>query len=114
MSRALSAKEVAAEFGKSADWLYGHWPRLVKEKRLPRPISGLMGSNEALKWNSAQVFAYLDRDLPAAMKTATAAHRAAALAAQEACMNHATDHAIDVSVADAAMRLDQRFGKGHS
>lgn len=37
--RALTAAQVAAEFGRSADWLYAHWQEMVDAKKLPAPLS---------------------------------------------------------------------------
>lgn len=105
MLRHLTAAELAAELGRSVDWLYDNWGRLVAEKRLPPPVSGADGG--ALAWSAAQVYAMLDRDLPPRIQAAAAAYRAAAAA-------YVTTH-IDPSDARAQAasraRLDRRLQK---
>lgn len=71
-ARALTAEELAAEFGRSKQWIYEHWKRLVAEGRLPPP---LMEAGH-LVWSKAQVWAYLDKPLPPKFQGLVAAHRA--------------------------------------
>lgn len=104
--RHLTISEVAAELGRSTDWLYDHWRGLVREKKLPPPVMGHDGG--ALAWSAAQVYATLDKDLPAHLKAAAAAYRAAASAY---VLTHA-DPDAGRAVADDRARLDRRFSKG--
>lgn len=101
--RHLTLAELAAELGRSPDWLYRHWRDLVAKKKLPKPLSGF--EDGPLAWSAAQVYAYLDRDLPAHLKCVVAAYRAAA-AAYDA--SHA-DPDEAVTLAAARARLDARF-----
>lgn len=71
--RALNAEDVAAEFGRSKAWMYENWKRLVKEGMIPPPLIEV----GHLVWSAAQVYAYLDKDLPPKFRTMVAAHRAA-------------------------------------
>jgi predicted DNA-binding transcriptional regulator AlpA len=98
----LSAAELADELGRSTAWLYDHWEALVKTQRLPRPIH----QGTPLMWSRAQVYAWLDRDLPASQRAAAAAWRAAFDAARSAA---GTDRA-DV-VADQRAALERRYVK---
>lgn len=103
MTAALTAEEVAAQFGHSRTWIYENWRRLVAEKRLPPPLE------EAghLVWSAAQVYAYLDKDLPENLRALTAAHRAAMDAAAAAPKNFANDQTVESHRA----ALDARFRK---
>lgn len=76
-ARALTAADVGREFGRSADWIYDNWRRLVAEKKLPAPIIEAGG----LTWSAAHVYAFLDRHLTAAQRANAAAYRAALEAA---------------------------------
>jgi predicted DNA-binding transcriptional regulator AlpA len=102
-ARALTAEEVAAELGRSKAWIYEHWRRLVAEGRIPPPIS------EAghLVWSAAQLYAYLDRDLPAKLRPLVAAHRAALDAAAAAPRERIAGDAIEAARAG----LDRRFAR---
>lgn len=102
-ARALTAEEVAAEFRRSKTWIYENWQRLVAEGRLPPPLI------EAghLVWSKAQVWAYLDKDLPLKMRPLVAAHRAAEEAAASAPADYATGDAIERDRA----ALDRQFAR---
>lgn len=106
MIRHLTAPELAAELGRSADWLYNEWARLVAEKKLPPPISGSDGGK--LAWSAAQVYAYLDRDLPPPLRAYAAAFRAASVTFVATLAQ--PSRAVDIAEAEA--RLDRRFEKG--
>lgn len=99
--RALTATDVARELGRSPDWLFSNWPRLVKEKRIPAPLLEAGG----LTWSAAQFYAVIDKRLTADQRAAAAAYRAALEAAKSA--------AADLEQTDAVLaardRLDQRF-----
>lgn len=72
-ARSLTATQVAAEFGRSRDWLYAHWQRLVASEKMPPPVQ----EDGCLAWNAAQFYAWLDRDLTPPQRAACAAYRAA-------------------------------------
>jgi predicted DNA-binding transcriptional regulator AlpA len=72
-ARSLTALQVAAELGRSRDWLYEHWRDLVAREKMPPPV----GEAGCLAWNAAQFYAWLDRDLTLAQRAACAAYRAA-------------------------------------
>lgn len=99
--RALNAAQVAAELGRSAAWLHDNWRRLVDEKKLPRPIMDAGG----ITWNAAQLYATLDRNLPAGQRAAAAAYRAAVAAALATTREIATDDEVEESRA----RLNAKF-----
>ena len=77
----LSADELAEELGRSVAWLYGKWDVLVSQHGLPMP---LLAAKPPLTWSRAQVYAWLDKDLPKDMRLAAQAYRAAAAAAANA------------------------------
>lgn len=104
--RHLNAAEVAAEFGRSRDWLHRHWRELVRAKKLPPPVSGGADARD-LAWSAAQVYAVLDKDLPPPLKAAAAAYRAAA----SAYIATHTDPDAGRDEANARARLDRRFSK---
>jgi predicted DNA-binding transcriptional regulator AlpA len=98
----MSAVDVADALGRSVHWLYEHRQRLVAEERMPPPLhAGAM----PLTWNTAQINAWLDRNLSKELQVTCAAYRAAVIAAKQA-RNPASD---DLTIADARSRLDQRF-----
>ena len=72
-ARSLTALQVAAELGRSRDWLYENWRGLVAREKMPMPV----GESGCLAWNAAQFYAWLDRDLTVAQRAACAAYRAA-------------------------------------
>lgn len=72
-ARSLTATQVAAELGRSRDWLYDHWRNLVAHEKMPPPV----GEAGCLAWNSGQFYAWLDRDLAPQQRAAAAAYRAA-------------------------------------
>lgn len=100
MRRALTAADVAAELGRSVDWLHRHWRQLVKSKQLPEPLLGRDGGE--LSWSAAQVYAVLDRGLTPRQQAAAAAYRAAA----EAYVFGASPEAAAIAASRA--RLDRR------
>jgi hypothetical protein len=79
-SRAFTAADVGREFGRSADWIYDNWKKLVAEKKLPPPIVEAGG----LTWSAAHIYAFLDRQLTPAQRATAAAYRAALQAAMTA------------------------------
>ncbi|HRN83252.1 MAG TPA: hypothetical protein PK857_00410 [Hyphomicrobium sp.] len=101
--RALTLPEVAAGLGRSAEWLSAHWRRLVAEKKLPPPLIERGGPT----WDAAQLYAMLDKHLPAAVRANAAAIRAAFDAA------HASprDALHTDELAEWRARLDKRFGE---
>jgi hypothetical protein len=99
--RALTAEQVAAEFGRSKGWLYDNWQRLVAAGKLPPP---LMEAGH-LVWSKAQLWAYLDKPLPPKMYALVAAHRACLDAAPAAMAKRVTGDAIERDRG----RLDHRF-----
>lgn len=98
-ARALTAEDVAAQFGRSKPWIYNNWQRLVAENRLPQPLQ----EAGRLIWSAAQVYAYLDKDLPPKLRPLVAAHRAA----EDAAASGGTHVSGDLQSARAA--LDRRF-----
>ena len=72
-SRALTAAEVAKEFGRSTAWLDENWERLVAKRIIPPPLI----EEGHLTWSKAQLWAYLDKPLPREVQSLVAAHRAA-------------------------------------
>ncbi len=78
--RALSLGEVAAELGRSEDWLARHWSDLVSSRGMPAPIHEKGG----LVWSAPAIHAWLVRDLPADLQALASAYRAALEAAREA------------------------------
>lgn len=77
--RALTADQVAAELGRSKEWLYDNWERECREKKMPRPLH----EGGTLVWSAAQFYAWLDRDLAKELKPMAAAIRAAVVAASQ-------------------------------
>lgn len=69
----LTADEMAAELGRSTSWIYDNWRKLCGQHRMPMPIQ----ESVPLVWSRAQVYAWLDRNLPAKDKVTAAAYRAA-------------------------------------
>ncbi len=92
--RSLDVHQVAAELGRSGDWLYGNWRDLVKARKLPPPVVEKGG----LAWNAAQVYAVLDKPLTRDQRIAAAAFRAALAAAER-----------EPEVAAGRRRLEERF-----
>lgn len=74
----MTAEELADEIGRTADWVYRNWRDQVVNRKLPRPLHNGI---KPLAWSRAHVYAFLDKDLTAAQRTAAAAFRAAAAAA---------------------------------
>ena len=106
MRRTLDLEQCAAELGRSADWLRNHWRRLVADERMPRPVSGDTGNGGKLAWNSAQLYAWLDRRLTPAERAAAAAYRASA----EAYADTAAGRPNAVAeIAASRERLDARL-----
>lgn len=107
--RALTADQVAAELGRSKEWLYDNHKRLTRDKKMPRPIV----DGGTLTWSAAHFYAWLDRDLPKDQKAAVAALRAVYDAAMKAFVTHdprADDEAAEVERWKRG--LDRAFG-GH-
>jgi hypothetical protein len=107
--RALTADQVAAEFGRPKEWLYDNWRKLVRDKKMPRPLHDA----GTLSWSAAQFYAWLDRDLPKDQKAAVAALRAVYTAATAAHAGHdprADDEAAEIERWKEG--LDRRYG-GH-
>lgn len=100
MSRTLDAHDVAAEFGRSADWLYGRWRELVAAKKLPPPIA----EDGKLRWNAAQVYAVLDKPLTREARVYASAYRAAL-----AAVSGTIDGVPADVVAEARARLRSTF-----
>jgi predicted DNA-binding transcriptional regulator AlpA len=101
---ALSAEDVAEELNRSVSWLYVNWRGLVSDHQMPPP---LLNGQSPLSWSRAQIYAWLDRDLPKDMKQAAAAYRAAAAAA--ANIRHTPRSALQDAEDQAA--LDRRYVK---
>ncbi len=107
--KALTADQVAAELGRSKEWLYDNHKRLTRDKKMPRPIV----DGGTLAWNAAQFYAWLDRDLPKDQKAMAAALRAVHAAAIAAYGGHnprAGDEDAEIERWKAG--LDRRYG-GH-
>lgn len=85
--------------GRSQTWVLDNWKREVLAKRLPAPLNGGL---HPLVWDAAQVYAYIDRALPAKERRFAAAFRAAQLAAASAPPTSEAEIA-------ARERLDARF-----
>ena len=103
--RALSITDVAAELGKSNDWLYRHWETLAKSSGFPRPI--IEAGNPS--WSAPHVYAWIDRHLPKEKRIAAAAYRAAEQAAR-AAMAHDPD--TELTDADWGAKLQKKFAEG--
>lgn len=99
--RAMTVADIAREFGRSPDWVYEHFPRLVAEKKLPKPLIEKGG----LTWSAAQVYALLDKDLTREQRATAAAFRAALDAAGAAASG--AGHREDIEAAKA--RITTRF-----
>jgi len=100
-ARALTAADVGRELGRSADWIYDNWRKLVAEKKLPAPIIEAGG----LTWSAAHVYAVLDKSLTPAQRATAAAYRAALAAALTAPDDFTELDDIQAS----RQRLDQRM-----
>ncbi len=98
----LSAADVADELGRSTGWLYDNWRRLAKKDRFPHP---LLGGAVPMTWSRAQVYAWLDRDLPREQRIAAAAIRAAEAAV--AGVRHGSRD--ETRVAEDRADLDQKY-----
>lgn len=104
--RALTIEDIAREYGRTVDWMSRNWRNLVGAKKLPVPLLDV-GSPT---WDAAQVYAYRDKHLPAAMRAVAAAHRAAFDAASST-----PDDAIHSdTVVNDKRKLDARFGAGRA
>lgn len=101
---ALSADDLAEELNRSVSWLYENWRELVSTEKMPAP---LLNGRAPLSWSRAQIYAWLDRDLPKDIKLAAAAYRAAAAAA--ANTRHTPRSVLQDAEDQAA--LDQRYVK---
>lgn len=99
----LTADELAETLGRKPGWIYDHWSDLVARKRMPKPLHDAA----PLIWDRAQIYAWLDRALPAADRAAAAAYRAALEAA------HATlrEHTGDAAVTAARRQMDEKYGQ---
>lgn len=102
--RALSVDEVAAELGRSVDWLHRHWRGMVDEKKLPPPLPG----GGALAWSAAQLYAVLDKPLTREQRALAAAFRAAEAVARQAGGGLDDQDEIEASRA----RITARFARG--
>lgn len=103
MMRSLNVAEVAAEMGRSTQWVYTHWRRLAAKEGMPMPVRG---EDPPLMWSAAQFYAWLDRDLPEKLKASAAAFRAAAAAYVN---RDDANEAADIDAARA--ELDRRFSR---
>ncbi len=74
----LNTAQLAAQIGKSKDWVYHNWKKLVQDG-MPPPIQ-----DGQLIWSAVQVYAWLDRNLSDDLKITVAAYRAATEAAKTA------------------------------
>lgn len=84
---ALSVRDVAAELGRSADWVLRNRDALER-KGMPRPVI----DTAPYTWNAIQFYAWLDRDLPPAVSERCAVIRAARTAlASTAYTQNTTD-----------------------
>lgn len=72
-ARALTVTELAAELGRSKEWLYEHWQHLCEKKGMPRPLI----EGGSLSWSAPQIYAWMDRPLTKEQRACTAAYRAA-------------------------------------
>jgi predicted DNA-binding transcriptional regulator AlpA len=99
----LTLAEVAQELGRSPDWLYENWRRLLRTERLPRPLQ----MQHPYIWSRAQIYAWIDRDLPAEQRIAAAAYRAAETAALAATGRPSGAEAHEVAAHH--QRLNTRF-----
>jgi hypothetical protein len=104
--RTLTTAEVAAELGRSLDWLYRNWLALHEDEGMPGPIHGGQRAREPMVWSAAQLWAWLDRDLPPPMRAATAAFRIAEAAMLETLGKPTRTQA---ELHDWKQRLDARF-----
>lgn len=100
-ARALTAADVGRELGRSADWIYDNWRKLVAQKRLPAPII----ENGGLTWSAAQLYAVLDRGLTPSQRASAAAYRAAL----EAALTAPTDFTELDDIQASRKRLDERL-----
>lgn len=109
--RTLTAAQVAAELGRSKEWLYDNHARLAREKKMPPPVS----EGGTLAWSAAQFYAWLDRTLPKELRQAAAAFRAAYAAAESAYAGHRPPAGSDADIERWKDQLDRRFAgtKGH-
>jgi predicted DNA-binding transcriptional regulator AlpA len=98
----LGAADLARELGRSRSWIYEHWPALVKDQAMPRPLHN---GEHPLTWSRAHIMSWLDRDLPAKQRIAAAAFRAAESAAQAA--RPATR--AEISVEEHRQRLEEKL-----
>ncbi len=101
---ALSATEVAAELGRSKDWLYANWKKLVRDRGMPPPLHAPQRGAE-LVWSRVQFFAWLDKDLSPEMKNRVAAIRTAI----EAFKGNLEAHE-QAEIAKWRAHLDEKFG----
>lgn len=76
-ARALTLAEVALELGRTEEWLARRLPQLIRQEGMPKPIH----QAGARVWCAAQLYAWLDRNLPPKQRIAAAAYRAALEAA---------------------------------
>ena len=96
---ALTITDVARELGRSPEWLGRNYPMLVRSGKLPPPLLERGG----VTWSAPQVYAYLDKTVPPAMRKIAAAYRAAYEAATTA---------KDDQITSARAALDAEFGGG--
>jgi hypothetical protein len=102
-TRALTIDDIARIRGRGREWVSDHWRRLVKEGKLPPPIE--QSATGSPTWDAAQVFAVMDKHLPAAVRANAAAIRAAYDAAHGA----PGDAIYDDELAEQKAKLDRRF-----
>lgn len=90
--RTLDLAALASELGRSPDWLYANWRQLVARDGLPPPIF----TTGHLTWSALQVWAWLDRRLPAHLRRRVEALRLAeATLAEDWQTAGASAHEID-------------------
>lgn len=92
-ARTLGLQDLAAELGRSPDWLYANWRQLVARDGLPPPIF----STGTLTWQAVHIWAWLDKSLPARLRRRVEALRLAeaALDADWVASKRAADEVAD-------------------
>ena len=94
---ALTVTEVASELGRSEVWLIKNWRYLHEKEGMPPPLH----PSGTLVWSAPAIYAWIDRDMPEALRPHAAAYRAAFHAAR------APD-----PIAQSRAELDARFAGG--
>ena len=97
---ALSLRDVARELGRTEEWTARNHAYLTQKKGMPAPLH----PNGTLVWSAPQFYAWLDSELPAALRPHAAAYRAAFDAAQAS--------GTDDDLAAARSRIKERISSG--